>query len=137
MKKHSRTFFALVLVTLMIAACTSPAVGGTPPSSSDQVATVVVMTLRALTPEVPAGQTPQPELPADALLPHTLYFLGPDTASLTQVFRIERDGRTQKQLTFEPESVNDFDVSQADGSVAYVAGNSTVSLFRSRASRRV
>ena len=62
MKKHSRTFSALVLLTLLIAACTSPAVGGTPLSSSDQVATVVVKTLQALTPLTPEGETGQAEM---------------------------------------------------------------------------
>ena len=124
MTKHFQTFSALLSLTIIIVACTSPAgVGGTQPSSSDQVATVVVMTLQALTPETNTGQTPEPEAPADDLLPHTLYFLGTDSAGLTQVFRIERDGKTQKQLTFEPESVKDYDVSLADGSVAYVANN--------------
>jgi len=121
----------------MIAACTSPAVGGTPPSSSDQVATVVVMTLQALTPEVEAGQTPEPAAPADALLPHTFYFLGTDPAGLTQVFRIERDGKTQNQLTFEPESVKDYDVSLADGSVAYVAGNQLLLVNADGSDRRL
>ncbi|HVF24456.1 MAG TPA: hypothetical protein VNA23_01120 [Anaerolineales bacterium] len=137
MKTPSRTFSALALLTLLITACTPSAVGGTPPSSSDQVATVVAMTLQALTPEVEAGQTPQPELPADTLLPHTLYFLGPDTASLTQVFRLERDGKTQKQVTFEPESVKDFDVSLADGSVAYVAGNQLLLVNTDGSDRRL
>ena len=137
MKTPSRTFSALVLLTLLITACTPPAVGGTPPSSSDQVATVVVMTLQTLTPEVPAGPSPQPELPADTLLPHTLYFLGPDNAGLTQVFRIEQDGKTQKQLTFEPESVNDYDVSLADGSVSYVAGNQLLLVNADGSDRRL
>src|SRR5687767_7938447 len=119
MNKHFRTFSALLILATLMVACTAPTIeGGTPPSSSDQVATVVVMTLQALTPEVENGQTPEPEAPADTLLPHTFYFLGTDNAGLTQVFRIERDGKTQKQLTFEPESVKEFDVSLADGSVA-------------------
>ena len=124
MKKRIQPFSALLILTIVISACTSPAVGvGTQPSSVDQVATVVVMTLQALTPEVDAGQTPGPEVSADALLPHTFYFLGTDSTGLTQVFRIERDGKIQKQLTFEPASVKDYDVALTDGSVAYVAGN--------------
>ena len=137
MKKHSRTFFALALLTLSITACTPPAVGGTPPSSSDQVATVVVMTVQALTPKAETVQTPEPETPADALLPHALYFLGTDTGGLTQVFRIERDGKTQKQLTFEPENVKDYDVSLADGSVAYVVGNQSLLVNADGSDRRL
>ena len=111
--------------------------GGTQPSASDQVATVVVMTLQALTPEVDASQTSEPEAPTDAFLPHTLYFLGTDNASLTQVFRIERDGRTQKQLTFEPVDVKDYDVSSADGDVAYVAGNQLLLVNADGSDRRL
>ena len=95
------------------------------------------MTLQALTPEVDSGQTPEPEAPADALLPHTFYFLGTDTADLTQVFRIERDGETQKQLTFEPDSVKDYDVSLADGSVAYVANNQLLLVNADGSDRRL
>lgn len=124
-----------------MAACTSPVVGGsTQPFSSDQVATVVVMTLQALTPvtpEVDAGPSPEPEAPADALLPHTFYFLGADNAGLTQVFRIERDGKTQNQLTFEPVSVKDYDVSMADGSVAYVANNQLLLVNADGSERRL
>ena len=141
MTKHIRTFFALLTLATLMMACTAPTIEiGTPPSSSDQVATVVVMTLQALTPVTPemeTGQTPEPEAPADALLPHTFYFLGTDTAGLTQVFRIERDGKTQKQLTFEPESVKDYDVSLADGSVAYVVGNQLLLVNADGSDRRI
>ena len=127
----------LILATLMVA-CSAPTIEAvTPPSSSDQVATVVVMTLQALTPEVETSQTAEPEASTDTLLPHTLYFLGTDTAGLIQVFRIERDGKTQKQLTFEPESVKDYDVSLADGSVAYVAGNQLLLVNADGSDRRL
>jgi len=129
MIKYFQAFSALVLLTLIISACTLPAMGGTPLSSPDQVSTVVVMTLQALTPE--------PETPADAVLPHTFYFLGTDNTGLTQVFRIERDGKTQKQLTFEPESVKDYDVSLADGSVAYVVSNQLLFVNAGGADRRL
>jgi Tol biopolymer transport system component len=50
-----------------------------------------------------------------------LYYLGPDPAGITQVFRLERDGTTRRQLTGEPGNVTDYDVSLADGSIAYVS----------------
>ena len=138
MNKHFLTFSALLILATLMVACTAPATkGGTPPSSSDQVATVVVMTLQALTPEAETGQTPEPEVPADALLPHTIYFLGTDTGGVTQVFRIERDGKTQKQLTFEPENVKDYDVSPVDGRVAYVVGNQLLLVNADGSDRRL
>ena len=138
MNKRFRPFSALLILTIIIAACTSPAADArTQPSSADQVAIVVVMTLQALTPEVDAGPSPEPEAPEDTLLPHTFYFLGTDSAGLTQVFRIERDGKTQKQLTFEPVSVNDYDVSLADESVAYVANNQLLLVNSDGSDRRL
>lgn len=138
MNTRFRPFSAVLILTIILVACTSPAgVGGTQPSSSDQVATVVAMTLQALTPETTTGQTPEPEAPADSLLPNSFYYLGIDNAGLTQVFRIERDGQTQKQLTFEPESVKDYDVSLADGSVAYVVNNQLLLVNADGSDRRL
>ncbi|HKY56264.1 MAG TPA: hypothetical protein VJM08_18250 [Anaerolineales bacterium] len=115
MNRRFQLFPVFLTLTILIAACNVPTGNSaTPPSSNDQVATVA-MTLQAVTPE--------PETPAEALLPHTLYFLGPDAAGLTQVFRLERDGKTQKQITSEAANVMDFGVSPADGSVAYVVNN--------------
>ena len=92
----------------------------TPPFSPEQVGTVVAMTLTGIAPNPGAtlatgGTT--------GLLPRSFYYLGTDSAGLTQVFRMERDGTTQHQITAEPVNVSDYDVSQADGSVAYVANN--------------
>jgi Tol biopolymer transport system component len=56
-------------------------------------------------------------------LPHALYFLGKDTVGVQQVFRIERDGHSVRQITFEPLPVDVYDVSPADGSLAYASNN--------------
>ncbi|MCI0553332.1 MAG: hypothetical protein L0287_20475 [Anaerolineae bacterium] len=124
MNRRFRLFYILIILTIVIAACNSPVTNvATQPSSSDQVATVVAMTLQAITPETAGEETPEPETPTDGLLPHTFYYLGTDDAGITQVFRLEKDGKTQKQLTSEPVDVKDYDVSLADGSVVYVANN--------------
>ena len=124
MNRRFGLFITLMILAVLIAACNVPAAnGGTPPSSGDPVATAVAMTLQALTPTIETGETPEPEAPAGGLLPHSLYFLGTDAAGLRQVFRLERDGTTQKQLTSETVNVVNFGVSPADGSVAYVASN--------------
>lgn len=57
------------------------------------------------------------------LLPNTLYYLGKDESGLIQVFRIERDGETVKQLTFESVDVKAYDISLVEGSVSYIADN--------------
>ena len=105
-----------------------PVVGGptpnngtaTPPFSPEQVGTVVAMTLTGMAPD--PGVTPSTG-GTTSLLPRSFYYLGTDSAGLTQVFRMERDGTTEHQITSEPVNVSDFDVSQSDGSVAYVANN--------------
>jgi WD40 repeat protein len=90
----------------------------TPPFSPEQVGTAVAMTLTGAAPvSVPTAAG------VSGLLPHSFYYLGTDGAGLTQVFRLERDGTTQHQITSEPVSVGEYGVSPTDGSVAYVANN--------------
>ncbi|HXF84776.1 MAG TPA: hypothetical protein VNK49_05245 [Anaerolineales bacterium] len=131
--KHFRLLSAWFILTLVVLSCASPLQeSGAPPSSSeDQVATIVASTMQALTPEAPTEEAPSS---AD-LLPHSLYYLSNDAANLSQVFRLERDGRTITQITFESSSVNSYDVSPVDGSVAYVANNQLL-LIRADGSER-
>ena len=88
---------ATFLLAFVISGCASPAGAvDTQPASSEQVGTVVAMTLQALMPTVTeAAETPTavPEA-ATSLLPHSLYFLGRDNQSISQIYRVERDGKT-------------------------------------------
>lgn len=125
MKKHHYIIFAIILA-LSLSACGLPSGGGSsptsatePPSSGDQVATVVASTMQALTPDSPDSPTPQPA----GLLPHSLYFINNDNAGIAQVFRLDADGKTTTQITFEPGAVSSYDVSQVDGNVVYVSNN--------------
>ncbi len=113
---RSRFFFiGLIFASL---ACVLPTVSiETPPDTSDQVATAVALTLQAST---QVGSTP---VSANAILPRGLYYIGNDNQSVSQVFRIGRDGKTITQLTFEEFGVTGYDVSPADGSIAYVTNN--------------
>lgn len=130
MNRRFQLFTILLIPSILIAACNIPAANsGTQPASNDQVATVVAMTLQAITPE--------PETPSDSLLPHTLYFLGTDAAGLTQVFRLERDGKTQKQVTSEGVNVGNYGVSPVDGSVAYVVNNQLLLINADGSNRRL
>jgi len=112
MKKTLHYFLYLVLILALIS-CGSPAPAG---DINSGVETVVAATLQSLT-QVPA--------PTQTLggLPRSLYFLNNDGAGLKQVFRLEKDGVTVTQLTFEPATVEDYDVSQIDGSVVYDSNN--------------
>jgi hypothetical protein len=94
------------------------------------------MTLTAAAPEGGNATIPAPGGSA-ASLPRSFYYLAPDSASITQVFRIESDGTTQRQITSEPVSVNDYDVSLVDGSVAYVADNQLLLINADGSNRRM
>jgi len=123
--KHLRFILVFVVLMAAILACSSP-LGGEQPSSPNQVETIVAATLQVLTP-VPGAELTSTSVPeAPSILPHTFYYLGTDNAGLTQVFRIERDGKTQKQITSEPVNVSSYDVSLVDGSVAYVVNNQLI-----------
>jgi Tol biopolymer transport system component len=149
MKKHVSPFLAFLILTIVTLACDLPIPsvpvppGGaspTPPFSPEQVGTVVAMTLTAA---VPTGGDATATSPVSvtpggaALLPRTFYYLGTDSAGLIQVFRIERDGVTQRQLTSEPVTVNDYDVSPIDGSIAYVANNQLLLVNADGSNRRM
>lgn len=124
MKKHLRLAVFIILIAVA-AACAAPAPRDEPQPSFDQVETAVVMTFQALAPEATNLSTGVPDT-ATGLLPHSLYFLGNDDQGLSQIYRIERDGRTKTQLTFESSNVLDYDVSRADGSLAYEVDNHLV-----------
>ena len=133
MKSRFRPLLVLLVLIFSVFACTLPL--ATPQPSGDQVATVVAATLQALTPTTPAGvsSTSTP----DGLLPHSLYFLNNDGAGLAQVYRLEADGETLRQITFEPSAVSTYDVSAVNGRVAYVANNQLLLIDANGADRRM
>jgi hypothetical protein len=122
MKKHIQPLTALFAAVFAILACSSSfEVVGTQSPASEQSNTPIV-----------ASAEP------DDLLPHTFYYLGIDNStSLAQIFRMERDGKTATQLTFEPVNVTEYDVSLVDGSIAYVAGNQLIAVNADGFNRRV
>ena len=137
MKKQFYPLFVLLVLALALAAC-APSTGNESdlPSSEDQVATIVAGTMQALTPVVADSptETPIPE----GILPRSFYYLGTDnTTGLLQVFRIERDGTTMHQVTFEPINVESYDVSLTDGSVAYVSNNQLLWVDANGSGRRL
>jgi Tol biopolymer transport system component len=87
-------------------------------------ATGVALTLQAVASETAeALPAPSPTLPVPPLLPRPLYFLDHDTTGHSQIFRLEVDGRTVSQISFEPMSVDSYDVSPKDGRIAYTSNN--------------
>lgn len=132
MKKNIYPVLAFLVLLATTLACALPGGNQQPASSEDQVATVVAATLQALTPD-PPGETPA----ASGLLPHSLYFLNNDNAGIAQVFRLETDGTTVRQVTSETVKVDEYDVSPMDGSVVYIVNNQLLLIQADGSGRRV
>lgn len=136
MKRHLRQLALFLALAILLAACVSVAGSNANQPSSNQVATSVAMTLQALAPKPQNTSAGVPNSSTN-LLPHNLYFLSSDNQAITQLYRLERDGRSKTQLTSETESVTDYDVSPVDGSLAYVVGNQFVLSNADGSNRRV
>ena len=109
--KPLKVVLSVFLLTAAILACEFQA---GPFPDSPNVETVVAQTMQALTPgRASPGTAPAPA-PQDGLLPHTLYFRNNDNTGLLQVYRLETDGATLRQGTFEPSNVETYDVSPGD-----------------------
>ena len=136
MKKHFQPLLAFLVLALALMACALPSVSvENPGPSSNAVSTAVVSTFQAMTAVSNGGVTRTPV--ENALLPHSLYFLGNNNAGIIQVFRLEKDGTTIKQVTSEPVNVGNFGVSPVDGSLAYVVNNQIVLVNADGSIRRV
>jgi hypothetical protein len=135
MHKHWIVLAPFVLAAL---ACNLPAAPSGGVVSADAGATAAAATLAASgatagatgVPTTGSAATASTSIPGSTPslepvggLPAPLYYLGDDS----QVWRVEVDAATLTQITFEPMRVVSFDVSLADGSVAYVSNNT---LFR-------
>jgi WD40 repeat protein len=118
MQKHFRFLIGFLVIALPILAC----------SSSFKVLG---------TPQPPAGQSSTPGVAQDELLPHTLYYSSADSTGLTQIFRMELDGKTVRQITHETVAIGLYDVSLAAGSVTYVANNQLLLINTDGSGRRV
>ena len=128
MTKGIRLLFVLASLFLAALACAFPPAGN-PPAAPANVETIVAETFAALTDTAPEiSATPPASQPTVGLLPHSMYFLNNDGAGLAQVYRLDTDGKTVTQLTFEPATVEGYDVSLVDGSVAYVSNNQLLTI---------
>jgi hypothetical protein len=133
MKRQLR-FAVFTVLVITVVACTSPARITQP--SADQMETVVAATFQALAPEAAASSTSVPTA-VSSLLSHTLYFLGNDSQGISQIYRMERDGTTKTQLTLEPVQVWDYDVSRADGSLAFETNSQLILVNADGSNRRI
>ncbi len=145
--RRMRVTSALFLMATVILACALPSLA-TP--ESVPVATIAAQTMQALSTIVtPAASPAATSIPtqlasptsapaaASSLLPRSLYFLNNDKNGIVQIFRIERDGKTIHQITFEPANVASYDISPKDGSVVYISNNQMFLVDVNGAGRRM
>lgn len=116
---------AVMALMILTASCNLPQ----PVPDPAEVATAVAATLAPS----PAVTTPEPGV---AVLPNSLLYLSARSGS-QQVWRLERDGVTQTQITAEDADVNFFAASQLDGSVAFASGNQLYLVDASGGNRRL
>lgn len=111
-----------LVLTLALLACVAQVAIQSPTPDVDAI---VQQTMAALT--VSAPPVPLPSATAapmdEGILPHALYFIAPDAAGISQLFRLAKDGQTRAQITFEPAEVEAYDVNWKAGQVAYVSNN--------------
>jgi hypothetical protein len=152
---RTRLLITALALAMALLACALPGA----PTPVNNAATAVVQTMQALVAStqtasplpstVPASATTNtppatatasasatPPSPASPL-PYSLYFLNNDSGGLLQVFRIERDAHTVRQITFEPANVDSYDVSPTDGSVVYASNNQILLVDANGAGRRL
>ena len=134
-------FLILPVVILLTGCSDGPTSGAGPPSALPSDAMSIPLSSPSATPPDLLDSSARAPTSASAapveLLPHSLYFLSNDDAGLSQLFLIGRDGETKSQLTSEPADVTDYDVSVADGSIAYVSSNQLMLVNADGLSRRV
>ncbi len=121
--------FVVTLLVFLLTAC----LGNAPTQTeSDTLGTVVAETLTAMS---SATSTPEPTVTEvvatitpeqTTALPRSLYYLAADSSGKSQIYRLERDGVTLNQITFEQEDVTGFSISPVDGAVVYTVQNKLI-----------
>src|SRR4051812_9088021 len=125
-----RRLILLCSALLLVGACQSapPASPAAPTSGipTQGGAPSAALTTAAPTIEAPPTHAPQPPAapqptaapaPTGVLLPAPVYLLDGG-----QIWRMEHDGQTRRQITFESTDIFDFDIGATDNALAYVIG---------------
>jgi hypothetical protein len=159
--------FMLGINSLMAACAPEPAGDETPTPDVNQLVTAIFETktqeaqqttniaptiaiTSSLTPfvtEIPSTQAieaSQPEttetpVPQSNVLPRSLYYLHyiDRLKGIGQIYRIERDGTTNTQVTSEAAGIIEFDISPANGDLAYITEKQLILTDVNGANRKV
>lgn len=119
-----KRFLFLLAIGAAALACSLPS-SNVPENviNPEMVSTGVAATQTAMAPESPDA------IPEDAnLLPRSLYFLSEAEGDGFQVWMIAASGSGAAKLTSEPDGVDEYAVSGADGRIAYITNNQLVVL---------
>lgn len=133
MKKRS-IFSGILFLTFILTACGGNAPASTPTVDPSAVAALVA-TMMAGNSTVTPTVTSTPEVPT--VLPRSLYYLAQDINGMGQIYRLDRDGVTITQITFEQDGVNNFDVSPIDSAIVYPVQNSLITVGANGENREV
>lgn len=106
MARYTLLFNIIFLFGCVAAACSTPTQESFLPTSSPIRASGLASPLPTAVPSRPG------------LLPGSLYFLSQAEQGTMQIWKIAADGVSQEQVTSEPESITDFDISPATGVLA-------------------
>jgi hypothetical protein len=80
-------------------------------------------TTRASATMLPSSTPSKTASPGPAVLPAPIYFLAPGQDSeVDQIWRLERDGNSLRQISNQPEGISGLDVSLSDGRLAFTSG---------------
>jgi dipeptidyl aminopeptidase/acylaminoacyl peptidase len=133
---HWFSMLSMTLIVLLLAGCAGPGAAPTAivgpataaPTGVTPGATAVPATEPATQPPTEPATQPPPAatstVPANsAVMPAPVYFI---SFADGQLWRVERDGTTLTQITNEAAAVTYYDISPADGSLAYVSANTLV-----------
>ncbi|MEJ2484153.1 MAG: DPP IV N-terminal domain-containing protein [Anaerolineales bacterium] len=124
----NKKLFLVLFLVLGLAGCNLPGTGSNAGTNAqDLVATRVEATQQALQASAQPGDSQPDEEPQstepDGLLPHTLYYLSSADGEIFQVWMLDRDGLSNTRVTSEPNGVDEYSVSPADGRVAFITNN--------------
>ena len=134
--QHRALLASIFGLALLLTAC-APQIA---PSTLVPLETAVALTLQAIaaaaTPAPSETPAPLPTAVPDAL-PRDLFYRGKDAAGNWQIFRLDFDGHTVQQVTFEPLNVDAYGISPVDGSIAFVTNNQLYLVDAAGAGRRM
>ena len=127
-----------MLLVFLLTACTGT--GPVPTSTPDEnaVATAVATMMSGLATDTPLPEptaTPTPE--PSTLLPRDLYYLNLDSNKNQQIYRLNRDGTSITQITFEQSRVQNYDISPVDGTIVYSTQGSLITVNKDGENRQI